>query len=77
MIVLIWVMFLFAPGLPILIVITALGLVILYITNKVALAYFCIRPKEYNEKVMQSVIDLLKYSPILYIGMGAWAYSNQ
>ena len=77
MLVLTWVTFMFAPGLPILFPICLLGLVILYAINRVDLAYYCIRPKDYNAKVYKTPLKLLKFAPALYICMGAWVYSNQ
>ena len=40
MIVLTWVCFMFGPGVPVLFPITLFGLVLLYYTNRVNLAYF-------------------------------------
>lgn len=48
MIVLTWVTFLFAPCMPILFPIGLFGLVMLYYSNRFALAYQCVRPKDYN-----------------------------
>mmetsp|Transcript_32756 Transcript_32756/g.40537 ORF Transcript_32756/g.40537 Transcript_32756/m.40537 type:complete len:101 (-) Transcript_32756:798-1100(-) len=77
MIVLVWVTFLFAPGLPVLFPVALFGIVVLYYTNRASLAYFCSRPKDYNTKVMQTTLNLLKIAPFFYITMGAWVYSNQ
>ena len=71
-----WVTFLFGPGLPILFPIATFGIIILYFTNKVALTYFCYRPKEYNIKVAMTIVQFLWFSPFLYVVMGAWVYSN-
>ena len=76
MLVLTWVTFLFAPGLPILIPIALLGMVLLYYSDRVALAYLCVRPRTYNDKVLETTLNLLRYAPFLYISMGAWVYSN-
>ena len=74
--VIVWVTFLFAPGMPILFPIALLGLIIQLVTNKVALAYFIRRPPAYNCSLNNNMLRMLKVAPILYAAFGAWAYSN-
>ena len=77
MLVITWVTFLFAPGLPILFPIALLGMIILYSTNRVCLAYFNRRPPVYDSKMNNTVLKLLGFAPLLYVATGAWVYSNQ
>ena len=77
MLVVTWVSFLFAPGLPILFPIGLLGQTVLYFTNRFALAYHCVRPTYYSPKILQTPLRMLRIAPFLYMAMGAWVYSNQ
>ena len=77
MLVITWVTFLFAPGIPILFPIALLGMIILYCTNRISLAYFNRRPPVYDQKMNKTTLKLLGVAPLLYICMGAWVYSNQ
>ena len=76
MLLLTWVSFLFGPGLPILFPIALFGMIVLYITNRIALAYYSRRPPGYDNKMNQTAIGFLGFAPILYAGVGTWVYSN-
>jgi hypothetical protein len=76
MLVITWITFLFAPGLPILFPIALFGMCILYSTNRITLAYFNRRPPVYDQKMNETTLKMLGFAPLLYIGMGAWVYSN-
>lgn len=77
MLVITWVTFLFAPGLPILFPIALFGMVVLYVTNRIGLAYFNRRPPGYDSKMNENTISILGFAPILYACVGSWVYSNQ
>ena len=77
MITLTWVTFLFGPGIPILFPIALIGMINLYTTNQIMLAYVCKRPPTYDESMTITTIRLLKLAPLLYAMMGAWLFSNQ
>jgi hypothetical protein len=77
MLIITWVTFLYGPGLPVLFPIALFGMIILYITNRVMLAYFHRRPPIYDYKMNTTTIKMLGFAPILYVCMGAWLYSNQ
>ena len=72
-----WVTFLFGPGLPILFPIALFAMIVLYCTNRYALAYMNRKPPTYDYKMNRTAILLLGWAPTLYICMGAWLYSNQ
>lgn len=76
MLVITWVTFLFAPGLPILFPIALFGMIVLYVTNRISLAYFNRRPPGYDGKMNEVTIKFLGFAPILYAGMAFWVYSN-
>lgn len=72
----VYITFLFAPGLPILFPIALFGLVIQLVTNKLALAYFNKRPTVYDVQINYYMLRVLKAAPLLYIAVAAWVYSN-
>ena len=76
MLVITWVTFLFGPALPILFPIALFGMAILYVTNRITVAYWHRRPPVYDSKMNETTIDLLSAAPLLYACMGAWVYSN-
>lgn len=76
MLVIVWIAFMFGSGLPILFPIALFGLIILNGTNRVTLAYLCKQPPVYDEKMNLTTIRLLALAPWLYVGVGAWVYSN-
>ena len=71
-----WVTFLFAPGMPILFPIALVYMIVLYTTDRLALAYWYRRPPVYDEKMNETTITLLSFAPFLYSGMACWLYSN-
>jgi len=56
MLIITWVTFLYGPGLPVLFPIALFGMIILYITNRVMLAYFHRRPPVYDSKMNTTTI---------------------
>ena len=76
-IVICWVTFMFGPGLPILFPIGLFGLIVLYCTSRIQLAYFSKRPPAYGLEMSQIVIKMLRIPPLLYVFTGIWLYSNQ
>ena len=72
-----WVVFLFAPGLPILFPIGLLALIILYVNGRLQLAYYCRRPPVYDERMNETSIRLLGFAPLLYCSMAVFVYSNR
>ena len=77
MLVITWVTFLFGPGIPILFPIALFGLIVLYVTNRLQLAYWHRRPPVYDYKMNKTTILMLNFGPLLYLMNGAWVYSNQ
>ena len=67
----------FAPGLPILFPIALFGMIILYISNRIELAYYSRRPPVYDNKMNETTLKLLGFAPLLYTAMAFFIYSNQ
>ncbi len=71
-----WVTFLFAPGLPILFPIALIGITVLYVTDRLAIAYWCKKPPTYDTNISDATIQLIRFAPVMYVTMGGWLYSN-
>lgn len=72
-----WVTFLYGPGMPILFPIAFVGMCVLYVTDRIAMAYWNKKPPSYDSQMNDVTIRLLKIAPIMYVSYGAWLYSNQ
>ena len=64
-------------GVPILFPIAAFGIVVLYLVEKTMLYYAYRLPPMYDERLSQSVINMLSYAPLIYLGFGYWMASNK
>ena len=64
-------------GIPILFPIAAFGIVVLYLVEKTMLYYAYRLPPMYDERLSQSVINMLSYAPLIYLGFGYWMASNK
>lgn len=77
MLTIVFVTFLWAPGMPILFFVGLFGMVIVYVGDRLALAYWHKRPPVYNDDMNYMTISLMMHAPLLYIIVGSWLYSNQ
>lgn len=59
MLLMVWVTFLYAPGLPICFPIGLFGLIIAYVTNRIKLAYCARKPPAYDNKMNATTINML------------------
>ena len=66
----------YGAGLPALFVIALVSLVIFYIQEKVALAYYFKSPPAYDEKLGMVVLKVLNFAPVLFCLFGYWMLSN-
>lgn len=64
-------------ALPILFPITLVAMVNVYVTDKIALAYFYKAPPNYDKKMTTRAIQVLKYPIYLGLGMAAYAAHYQ
>lgn len=76
MLIITWITFLFGAGMPILFPIALFGMSVLYITNRISLAYFSRSPPVYDEKLNDTTIRMLAFAPILYTMMGCYIYTD-
>ena len=69
--------FTFGPAIPSLFLYAALGMVILYVTNRLRIAYSVRRLPNYGKELNSSIEQWLYYCPYAYALIGSWLYSNQ
>lgn len=70
--------FMFGAGMPILFLIGAISLVILYFVERYTIAKFYRQPPNYKRHInLQTGKILSIYSILLYFSLGFWFYSNQ
>ena len=68
--------FLFGAMLPILFLYAFLGMLILYVTLRIRIAYSVRRFPNYNQKMSKCMLYVLRYCPLIYTIVAAWLYSN-
>lgn len=64
-------------GIPILFPIAAVGILVLYFVEKTMLYYAYRLPPMYDERLSQSVLNLLGKAPLIFLGFGYWMASNK
>ena len=62
---------------PICFVFGLIGLVILYVTLRLRIAYSVKRFPTYDQKMNRSTIMGMSYLPLVYSIVAAWLYSNE
>ena len=77
MLTVVYITFLFGPGLPILFPIALGSLVFLFTVERLLLAYSYRKPPMYDDTMNAAALNLLMLSPIGYILSSAYMYSNQ
>merc|ERR1719350_2553866 len=73
---LVFITFLFGPGMPILFPIALAGLLWNLFTERIRMAYSYKKPPMYDTELIQRTIDALAYAPVFYFGMSIWLFSN-
>ena len=71
-----YVTMLYGPGLPILFPIAVISYMIIYATERYVLAYTYQMPPAMDDMLTKNALNLLSYSPILFLLNGYWMYSN-
>ena len=72
----VFVTFMFGFGMPLLFPIAAASFLILYVTEVLQLYYSYRAPPNYDKKVSEEVLSLLKFAPALYLAFGYWMISS-
>ena len=73
----VWVAFLFGPGMPVLFLIALAGLILNVISERLRMAYSYTKPPMYDNRLSQSTLTMLGIAPLLYVIAASWLYSNQ
>ena len=68
--------FTFGPMLPLMFPFACIGMIILYTTIRLRIAYSVRRFPNYDNKMNKAMIVCLRACPIIYCGISAWLYSN-
>ena len=74
---LMWITFMFGPGLPILYPTWLFGLIILWVIERLCMAYYYKQPPMYDDLLSNNAINLLRYSILLQMAFGYWMFSNK
>ena len=75
--VVVYVTFLFGAGLPILFPIAFLSLLLLYIVERLMMAYSYRAPPMFGTEANHRTLTLCLTAPVMYAAMGAWLFTNQ
>ena len=73
----VWITFLFGPGMPILFLIALAGLIFTYVSERLRMAYSYTKPPMYDSRLTAHTLYYLRYAPIMYAVYGIWLFSNQ
>ena len=73
---LIYVAFMYGLFIPILFPIAALGIFIMYLTEKLAILYFYQKPPMYDDSLSKHALRYLQLAPVPMFVMSYWAFGN-
>ena len=74
---LVFITFLFGPGMPILFPIALAGLIWNLFTERIRMAYSYKKPPMYDTELIQKTLYVVGIAPIFYFAMSIWLFSNQ
>jgi len=69
----------FAYGLfiPMLFITTTIGILNMYIVERICMFYYYQSPPSYDDKLSRAVLSLLNKAPIAMFALGYWALGNR
>lgn len=73
----VFISFMFGFGMPILFIITAGSLLIIYVVEVTALFKAYRQPPKYDEKLSRAVLEMMWWAPALYLAFGYWMASSK
>ena len=53
------------------------GLCVMYVVERLMMYYSYSKPPMYDDKMTHTMITMLYYGPVVFVGVGAWAFQNQ
>ena len=74
---LVFITFLFGPGMPILFPIALAGLMWNLFTERIRMAYSYKKPPMYDTDLIQKTLNVIGLAPVFYFLMAIWLFSNQ
>lgn len=72
----VFITFLFGAGLPILFPIAMVSFIVLFLMERLQLAYSYKRPPMFDEKLNEAAVHILVFAPFLYLLVGFWMFNN-
>ena len=73
----VWITFMFGPGLPILYPTLLFGLIVLWVTERLCMAYYYKQPPMYDDMLSNNAVNLWRYAVFLQMAFGYWMFSNK
>lgn len=73
----VFVSFFYGMFLPVLFPICLFGLINMYVTERLCMAYYYRQPPMYDEKLNKRAIRILKLAPVFMFFLGYWALGNR
>ena len=72
----VFITFMFGAGIPILFFQALAALIVLYICERLTLAYSCIPPPMFDQTLNRLAIKILMFAPLLYFSVGFWMFDS-
>jgi hypothetical protein len=72
-----FVVMMYGPGIPLLYFIALLAFLVLYVLDRILLAYYYEQPPTLDDKLTKSTLTFLKWPLLLYFFFGYWMLSNK
>jgi len=69
--------FLYGMFIPLLFPVTLIGILNIYVTDRILLAYYFKQPPHIDMELQISAVRILKFSPVFMFLIGYWAMGNR
>jgi len=69
--------FMYGAGLPVMFPICFVSVIVLYMVERLCVAYSYKQPPMYDDKLNKSTLNMLYFTPLLYGMFGWWMYTNK
>lgn len=73
----IFVSFMYGLALPLLFPIALLGIIVLYLVERIQITYVYKKPPMYDDKLNNATLSILKWAPFLMMMFGYWLMGNK
>lgn len=72
----VYIALMFGFVIPVLFLTTLLGIINMYIYERIVFAYYTRRPPRYDARLARSILSLMTPAPFFMFGVGYWAMTN-